>query len=107
MCIRDRVEERNRLIEAEWSAQAKKNEDYYPVEIVIYSYNRSGVLFDVSKIFTENEIDVKSMNVRTSKQDKATIVVGFETRGVEQLNKLVKKLRNVESVIDIERRSNG
>ena len=101
------VEERNRLIEAEWSAQAKKNEDYYPVEIVIYSYNRSGVLFDVSKIFTENEIDVKSMNVRTSKQDKATIVVGFETRGVEQLNKLVKKLRNVESVIDIERHSNG
>ena len=101
------VEERNRLIEAEWSAQAKKNEDYYPVEIVIYSYNRSGVLFDVSKIFTENEIDVKSMNVRTSKQDKATIVVGFETRGVEQLNTLVKKLRNVESVIDIERRSNG
>ena len=101
------VEERNRLIEAEWSAQAKKNEDYYPVEIVIYSYNRSGVLFDVSKIFTENEIDVKSMNVRTSKQDKATIVVGFETRGVEQLNKLVKKLRNVESVIDIEGRSNG
>ncbi len=101
------VEERNRLIEAEWSAQAKKNEDYYPVEIVIYSYNRSGVLFDVSKIFTENEIDVKSMNVRTSKQDKATIVVGFETRGVDQLNKLVKKLRNVESVIDIERRSNG
>ena len=100
-------EERNRLIEAEWSAQAKKNEDYYPVEIVIYSYNRSGVLFDVSKIFTENEIDVKSMNVRTSKQDKATIVVGFETKGVEQLNKLVKKLRNVESVIDIERRSNG
>ena len=101
------VEERNRLIEAEWSAQAKKNEDYYPVEIVLYSYTRSGVLFDVSKIFTENEIDVKSMNVRTSKQDKATIVVGFETRGVEQLNKLVKKLRNVESVIDIERRSNG
>ena len=100
-------DERNRLIEAEWSAQAKKNEDYYPVEIVIYSYNRSGVLFDVSKIFTENGIDVKSMNVRTSKQDKATIVVGFETKGVEQLNKLVKKLRNVESVIDIERRSNG
>lgn len=100
-------EERNRLIEAEWSADAKKNKDYYPVEIVIYCFNRSGVLLDVSKIFTENEIDVKSMNVRTTKQDKATIVVGFETRGVEQLNKLVKKLRNVESVIDIERRSNG
>ena len=101
------VEERNRLIEAEWSVEAKKSQDFYPVEIVIYSYNRSGVLFDVSRIFTENEIDVKSMNVRTTKQEKATIVVGFETKGVEQLNKLVKKLRGVESVIDIERRSNG
>lgn len=101
------VEERNRLIEAEWNPEAKKNKDFYPVEIVIYSFNRSGVLFDISRIFTENDIDVKSMNVRTSKQDKATFVVGFETRGVDQLNKLVKKLRGVESVIDIERRSNG
>lgn len=101
------LEERNRLIEAEWNPEAKKNQEYYPVEIVIYSYNRSGVLFDVSKIFTENEIDVKSMNIRTTKQEKATIVVGFETKGVEQLNKLVKKLRAVESVIDIERRTNG
>lgn len=101
------LEERNRLIEAEWNPEAKKNQEYYPVEIVIYCYNRSGVLFDVSKIFTENEIDVKSMNVRTTKQEKATIVVGFETKGVEQLNKLVKKLRTVESVIDIERRTNG
>lgn len=101
------LEERNRLIEAEWNPEAKKNQEYYPVEIVIYSYNRSGVLFDVSKIFTENEIDVKSMNIRTTKQERATIVVGFETKGVEQLNKLVKKLRAVESVIDIERRTNG
>lgn len=101
------VEERNRLIEAEWNPEAKKNQDFYPVEIVIYSFNRSGVLFDISRIFTENDIDVKSMNVRTSKQDKATFVIGFETKGVDQLNKLVKKLRGVESVIDIERRTNG
>lgn len=100
-------EERNRLIEAEWGPDAKQNQEYYPVQIVIYSFNRSGVLMDVSKIFTENGIDVKSMNVRTSKQDTATIVVGFETKSVEQLNKLIKKLRGVESVINIERRTNG
>ena len=43
------------------------------------------------------------MNVRTSKQGTATISVGFEIRGVEQLSAIVAKLRNVESVIDIER----
>lgn len=101
------ADERNRLIEAEWSPEAKKNQDFYPVEIVIYSFNRSGVLFDISRVFTENGIDVKSMNVRTSKQEKATFVIGFETKGVDQLNKLIKKLRGVESVIDIERSTNG
>ncbi|MCR5797169.1 MAG: bifunctional (p)ppGpp synthetase/guanosine-3',5'-bis(diphosphate) 3'-pyrophosphohydrolase [Eubacterium sp.] len=100
------AEERIRLIDAEWSDSARTNEKDYPVEIVIYSFNRSGVLLDISRIFTESKIDVKSMNVRTTKQDKATIIVGFETHGVEQLNRLVKKIRNVESIIDIERRSN-
>jgi len=101
------VTERNRLIEAEWSMEAKENDAYYPVEIVIYCYNRSGVLFDVSRIFTENKIDVKSMNVRTNKQDMATLVIGFETKGVEQLDRLIAKLKNIESVISIERSTNG
>ena len=101
------ADERIRLIDAEWSDSARSSERDYPVEIVIYSFNRSGVLFDISKIFTESNIDVKSMNVRTTKQNKATIIVGFETHGIEQLNKLVKKIRNVESIIDIERRTNG
>ena len=101
------VVERNRLIEAEWSVESKENDAYYPVEIVIYCYNRSGVLFDVSRIFTENKIDVKSMNVRTNKQDMATLVIGFETKGVEQLERLIAKLKNIESVISIDRSTNG
>ena len=46
------------------------------------------------------------MNVRTSKKDTATISIGFETHGIEQLDLLVKKLRMVESVLDITRTSN-
>ena len=99
--------ERNRLIEAEWSPEARGNDEVYPVEIVIYCYNRSGVLLDVSRVFTESGIDVKSMNVRTTRQEKATLVVGFEVKGVEQLNRLIGKLKNVESVISIERNTNG
>ena len=101
------VSEKNRLIEAEWSPEAKDSGEVYPVEIVIYCYNRSGVLFDISRIFTENNIDVKSMNVRTTKQERATITVGFETHGVEQLDRLISKLKSVESVNDIERSTNG
>ena len=96
--------ERNRIIEAEWQMTADvSNAELYDTEIIIYAYDRRGVLFDITKVFTENMIDVKSMNIRTNKQGKATITVGFAIKGVESLHTLIKKIRNVESVIDIER----
>jgi len=58
---------------------------------------------DVSRVLTENKIDVTSMNVRTSKQGTATISIGFEIKGKDHLNEIIAKIRNVESVIDIER----
>jgi GTP pyrophosphokinase len=99
--------EKNRIIEAEWSPDTIDSNATYPVEIVIYCYNRSGVLLDVTRVFTENQIDVKSMNVRTTKQEKATLTIGFETHSLEQLDRLIAKLRLVESVTDIERSTNG
>lgn len=97
-------EDRARLIEAEWNVpQGKAQGELYAAEIKIYANNRNGVLVDVSKILTENKIDVTSMTVRTSKQGTATISVGFEINGVEQLRYIVGKLRSIESVLDIER----
>lgn len=97
-------EDRVRLIDAEWSVTTDKGlNELYTAEIRIYANNRNGVLLDVSKIFTENKIDVTSMTVRTSKQGTATINVAFEIHGVEQLKIIVGKIRNIESVLDIER----
>ena len=46
---------------------------------------------------------MKSMNVRTSKKGTATIDMGFIVQGREELNAVIEKLRQVESVLDIER----
>jgi GTP pyrophosphokinase len=96
-------EDRARLLDAEWDVTVGKETGVYPAEIKIYANNRTGVLVDISKVLTENKIDVLSMNVRTSKQGTATISIGFEINGVEQLNEIISKLRNVESILDIER----
>lgn len=98
-------EDRARLIDAEWSVPVDAKSELYEAEIKLYAINRLGILADLSKTFTENKIDVTSMNVRTNKQDLATILIGFEIHGVEQLHALVKKLRNIEGVVDIERTS--
>ncbi len=96
--------ERARIIEAEWMAVCNTGTDNkYAAEIKIYANNRTGILADLSKITTERKIDVTNMNVRTSKQGMATITMGFDISSVEELNRLIDKMRNVESIIDIER----
>ena len=47
------------------------------------------------------------MNARTTKQDKSTITIGFEIHKVAQLDELVRKLKAVEGIEDIERSTNG
>ena len=97
--------ERERLVETEWVAMDGEggSNDLFTAEIQIYAYNKSGVLLSISKIFTENKVDVKTMNVRTSKNGTATVSVSFDIGGKEQLLGLISKLRNADNVIDIER----
>ena len=96
--------ERVRLIEAEWQEGADKEQfGEYHAEIKIFCHDRSGLLVDVTKVFTEAEINISGIHSKTSKQGIATISVSFSVKGKEELERLVEKVRQIESVIDIER----
>ena len=96
--------ERERLIDAEWQSGLKAPAgEKYTTEIKIYGNNRTGLLVDISKTLTERNIDVTAMNVRTSKQGTATITISFDISSVEELNRIIDRLRQIESVLDIER----
>ena len=96
--------ERARLIPAEWGKPEGGSEAAsYLAEIKIYSQDRQGLLMDITKVFTEMTIDVKSMNVRTSKQGKATIETGFIINGRDELGRVIEKLRQLPGILDIER----
>ena len=97
--------DRERLIEADWAEGPVQETNLYSTEIIIYASESTGLVFELSKIFNEENINLTGMNVRTSKQGKATVSVKFEIRSKEQLTKLISKIRNIEGVIDIERTS--
>ena len=97
------LEDRERLIDAEWQAESVGDGEQYTAEINVYANNRTGLLVDISKIFTERKIDITSMNTRTSKQGRATINIAFDIKSKEELGSLVEKIRQVESVLDIGR----
>ena len=96
--------ERARLIPAEWETEVtEKSGGQYLAEIKMYANDQQGLLMEISRIFTEGNVDVKSMNVRTSKKGTATIEMGFIVHGRDELERIVKKLQQLSGIIDIER----
>lgn len=96
--------DRARLIDADWQdPDTMEEHEKYMAEIVIYAVNRNGLLVDISKALTEKNISILSMNTRVNRQGIATLQTNFEISGREELNRVIDKIRGIESVLDIER----
>ncbi|MCQ2512240.1 MAG: bifunctional (p)ppGpp synthetase/guanosine-3',5'-bis(diphosphate) 3'-pyrophosphohydrolase [Lachnospiraceae bacterium] len=96
--------ERSRLIDAQWDKPSSAfKEEKYQVEIRIFVRNRVGMLVDISKIMSENNLDVTNMNVRINKQQIATIDMGFKVSSTDELSKVIDKLKAIDGIIDINR----
>ena len=98
--------DRVRLIDAEWNVpEDEKDGGTYAAEINLFASNRTGLLVDVSRVFTERKIDIGQMNVRTSKQGTATMEMSFNVHSVAELGALIAQLRTIPDVLDIERKT--
>ena len=100
--VKMQEEDRTRLIEARWQSDSQSI-GRYAATIKIFANNRSGLLADISRALTEKNIDILSMNTRTSKQGLATMETSFQVSSRDQLREIVDKIRQIDSVIDIER----
>jgi GTP pyrophosphokinase len=95
--------ERVRLIEAEWQADALEELGDYYTEVKIFCNDKPGLLVDVSRVFAERDINIVGIHSRASKQGIATIEVSFRTKGRQQINSLIERLRQIDNVIEIQR----
>ena len=96
--------DRVRLIDAEWQSNGEsEGDEKYTAEITIFANNRNGLLADISKALTEKDIDILSLNTRVSKKGTATMSVSFEIKSRNELDRIIDKIRTIESVLDIER----
>ena len=97
--------DRNRMIEATWAGGDTGAE--YVTEIDIFVTGRQGILYEITKIFKEAQVDIKGCTTRPSKQERATITMQIGVKSRDQLTVLTAKIRSVEGVIDIERTTGG
>ncbi|OUQ60641.1 (p)ppGpp synthetase [Tyzzerella sp. An114] len=98
-------DERHRLIETEWAENAKEeNGDVsYLAEIRIIADERVNLIFDISRVISEESIPVKAFNGRTTKDLVAIFNVTIEITSKAQLEKISRRLKNIAGVRDIER----
>ena len=96
--------ERERLVAAEWEDSViEDGAGKYLSEINVYTVDRQGMLLSITKVFTENKIDVKSMSIRSSKKGLVTVELGFIVNDRGELTKIIDKIRQIDGVVDIER----
>jgi len=96
--------ERARMVPADWSgAMGEENQGRYETQIQIFCHNRIGLFADISRIMTEDGIDIMSAQSRVNKQGIATIEMSFQVQNIEEVRRLTSHLMNVSGVIDIVR----
>ena len=94
--------EKNRLIEITWDVKDSDKQNYL-VTINIYVNNRKGLIVDISRTLTENNIDIEGLETRRGKDDNGTISVSFNINGKSELASIVSKIRGIDGVIDVVR----
>ncbi len=99
--VKDLLTEENRMIDVEWYKETKED---YSVEIEILSNDRSGLLVDVLTALKETKAKLMGVNTKTTKERIAIIDINIEVENIEELNKVLKALRKVDSVYEVRRK---
>ncbi|MBS4534232.1 bifunctional (p)ppGpp synthetase/guanosine-3',5'-bis(diphosphate) 3'-pyrophosphohydrolase [Clostridium sp. D2Q-14] len=89
-----------RFIDVSWDTEEKIS---YQAEIQVKGTDRPGLLSEITKMLSESNLLVSSLNARTNKERLAMINLTLEIKDIEQLNNLMKKLKKINGVIDVYR----
>ncbi len=98
--IQGELNNHERLIRVTWSSV--KNATYLS-EITLTAEDRAGLLMEITNIITEIKIPLKALDARTLKDQTAIINLTLEISGSDQLEKVIKKFRHLNGIIEITR----
>lgn len=94
--------DRLRLIEVNWGG---KQTETYPVHLQIRTYDRSGLLRDITALLANEKINVLGLTTKRAneKDTEANIFITIEITDVQQLKKAIDLIRKVPNVIEVHR----
>ncbi|GAA1411513.1 GTP pyrophosphokinase [Glutamicibacter uratoxydans] len=98
------AEQADRIVNVSWAA---KHNGVFLVEIQVEALDRKSLLSDVTRILSENHLNILSASVQTSKERVALSRFSFEMGDPKFLNHVLNQVRRIDGVYDVYRTTAG
>ncbi|GAB4491722.1 MAG: bifunctional (p)ppGpp synthetase/guanosine-3',5'-bis(diphosphate) 3'-pyrophosphohydrolase [Anaerolineales bacterium] len=105
--LRAYTNEKERLMAISWGEQDSR----YPVQIVIYAIDRTGLMGDISNLISNESANITDVSVSVSKKrasaDIAELRLTLEVRNLEHLARILGRMANLPNVLEVRRLRGG
>ena len=92
-----------RVVEVGWDLDAPERQDYV-VQVAVVAEDRQGLLRDISSLLADEKVSIQGTRSRSdSSRERANIRLEIAVGGMEQLDRLLRRLEQVPSVISARR----
>ena len=97
-------EQPDRLVEVQW---APTKSSVFLVEILVEALDRKSLLSDVTRVLSENHVNILAASVSTSRDRVAFSRFAFEMGDPKYLSHVLNAVRRIDGVYDVYRTSGG
>lgn len=94
-------EESQRFISVHWANEVQSS---FQALLCITAGDRNNLLMDVAAVMSDLRIPIKNLNAHQAKNNIAIIEAAIEIHGMQQINELIRKLKNIDGVVSVVRR---
>lgn len=101
LVARNTAQDEGRVIEVAWANQKPTDQGVYPVDVVIESVDRQGLLREILEVFSKDKLNVIAANtqsVRSNQGDIAWMTFTVEVADSARLNKVLAAVTEVQGV---------
>ncbi|HEX4442427.1 MAG TPA: RelA/SpoT family protein, partial [Galbitalea sp.] len=102
--VQSLLSEPERMIDVEWAPSSKS---IFLVQIQVEALDRSGLLSDVTRVLSENHVNILSATVSTSSDRLALSRFVFEMGDTTHLDRVLNSVRRIDAVYDVYRVNSG
>lgn len=101
--LRNITQQPERFVEVNWGDEANRD---YQVDIVIYAYDRQGLLKDITTLFSNEDVNILALNTTSHRKTHTVAMnVTLEIADVDKLSNLLLKIGQLPNITEVKRKN--